>query len=70
MPVGALVTVIGRGGQFTVAQRGEAYVTGLAQKNRLRATWRDQSCEFEVERPSGAGPQPRIGPIACAGVQR
>ena len=68
MPVGSVVNIVGRTEKFPVAQRGEVYVTGLSQKSRLRATWRDQSCEFEVEPGTALGLQPRIGPITCAGV--
>lgn len=70
MPVGSIVSFVGKLEQFIVAERGEAYVTGLTEKNRLRATWRDQSCEFNVELKGAQGGQPRVGPIACAGVRR
>lgn len=69
LPVGSVVNVAGAAEQFPVAQRGEAYVTGLTGKNRLRATWNDQTCEFSVELDQGHGPLPRIGPIRCEGVK-
>ena len=69
MPAGSVVTRVGGTEQFPVAHRGQAYVTGLAAKNRLRATWRDQSCEFDVEPGDALGTQPTIGPIRCAGVR-
>ena len=70
MPVGSLVNIVGGTEQFIVAERGEVYVTGLAEKNRLRATVREQSCEFNVQVGTELGTQPRIGPVTCAGVKR
>jgi outer membrane usher protein len=70
MPVGSVVSIVGQTTEFPVAQRGEAYVTGLAEKNRLRARWRDQQCEFDVDLRGELGSQPRIGPLTCSGVRR
>jgi outer membrane usher protein len=70
MPVGSVVNIIGREGDFPVAQRGEVYVTGLAEKNRLRTTWREQSCELEVELGKNLSPLPKLGPFTCKGVKR
>jgi len=68
MPVGSVVNIVGQTEKFPVAQRGEVYVMGLAEKSRLRATWRGESCEFVVEAGTALGSQPKIGPIKCAGV--
>ena len=70
MPVGSVVNLVGRDGEFPVAQRGEVYVTGLAEKNRLLVTWRGQSCNLDVEFGKGLGPLPRLGQFICAGVKR
>jgi outer membrane usher protein len=70
MPVGSVAKIIGREEEFPVAQRGEVYVTGLAEKNRLRVTWREQSCELDVELGKDLPPLPKLGPFACAGVKR
>ena len=70
MPVGSVVTVVGRDEQFPVAQRGEAYVTGLTEKNRIRASWRGQTCEFDVDLGKTLGAVPRVGPLTCKGVKR
>jgi outer membrane usher protein len=70
MPVGSVVKIIGRDGEFPVAQRGEVYVIGLAEKNRLRITWREQSCELEVDLEKDLPPLPKLGPFTCAGVKR
>ena len=69
-PVGSVVKAIGRDGEFPVAQRGEVYVTGLTEKNRLRITWREQSCELDVELGKDLPPLPKLGPFTCAGVKR
>ncbi|HYH42974.1 MAG TPA: fimbria/pilus outer membrane usher protein, partial [Burkholderiales bacterium] len=69
MPAGSVVTVAGRSEEFPVAHRGQVYVTGLDARNRLRATWRGQSCEFDLEPGVALGTQPTIGPIRCAGVK-
>ncbi|MGE5621392.1 MAG: fimbria/pilus outer membrane usher protein [Candidatus Bathyarchaeota archaeon] len=68
LPAGALVTVAGQDDEFPVALRGEAYVTGLASRNELWATWKGQRCRLDVELPRDAGPLPVIGPLACHGV--
>ena len=70
MPVGSVVNLVGRDGEFPVVQRGEVYVTGLAEKNRLLVTWRGQSCNLDVEFGKGLGPLPRLGQFICAGVKR
>lgn len=67
-PIGTLIEFNGQ--EFFVAYRGEAYVTDLSQRNTMKATWKDQSCEFEVDLPSDPGPMARIGPILCKGVKR
>jgi outer membrane usher protein len=70
MPVGSVVKLVGRDEEFPVAQRGEAYVTGLAEKNTLHITWREQSCELDVELGKDLPSLPRLGPFTCAGVKR
>jgi outer membrane usher protein len=69
LPVASVVRIVGGTKEFPVAERGEVYVTGLAEKNRLRATWRGQSCELDVALAPSTR-QPRIGPLVCAGVSR
>jgi outer membrane usher protein len=70
MPSGAVVRIAGRDQEFPVAERGEVYVTGLAGTNKLRASWRDQSCELEVDVKEGLPPLPTLGPFICTGVKR
>jgi outer membrane usher protein len=64
------VKIAGSDEEFPVAERGEVYVTGLAEKSRLRASWRGQSCEFGIELDKQSELVPRLGPLRCAGVRR
>lgn len=68
-PTGATVRIVGEDRDFYVGKRGDAYVTGLQQKNRLRLRWRGASCDLDVELPPGAIDQiARVGPVACQGA--
>jgi outer membrane usher protein len=70
-PAGATVRLPGEDREFYVARRGEAYVTGLQASNELELRWRDHSCRFGVELPSGdADNIARVGPVRCTGVKR
>ncbi|HEX5864513.1 MAG TPA: fimbria/pilus outer membrane usher protein, partial [Casimicrobiaceae bacterium] len=70
MPSGAIVRIVGHDEEFPVALEGEAYLTGLDRHNRLRASWKGASCEFDVEFPSSVDPLPDLGTFACHGVLR
>jgi outer membrane usher protein len=70
MPSGGIVQVVGRDEDFPVALNGEAYVTGLEQQNRLRATWKGTSCEFDAAFPPTTEPLPDLGAFVCHGVAR
>ncbi len=67
LPIGA--TVILKDQEFPVASNGEAFVTNMDQENKMKANWKEQSCEFEVSVPKDAGPLPVLGPFLCKGVQ-
>jgi outer membrane usher protein len=70
IPSGAIVQVTGRDEDFPVGLDGEAYVTGLEEHNRLRATWKGKSCEFDAAFPRSPDPLPSLGTFACHGVTR
>ena len=55
---------------FPVAARGEVFVDGLSERNRLVADWRGQTCRFTVNLEKEGPVQPRIGPITCSGVEK
>jgi outer membrane usher protein len=65
VPAGAQVRVEGQDGAFPVALDGDAYLTGLAARNRAVATWPDHECAFEFDYPTIGDPQPRLGPFVC-----
>jgi outer membrane usher protein len=70
-PAGAELELVGDTKEFFVARRGEAFVTGLKDKSRLRIKWQGRSCEFDVELPPGkADDIARVGPYVCSGVTR
>jgi outer membrane usher protein len=70
-PAGATVSIEGEDRDFLVARRGEAYVTGLKESNRLQLQWQGQVCSLHV--PLGAHADAdiaRVGPLRCQGVAR
>lgn len=70
LPVGASVQEIGSKAIYPVGYDGEVYVMGLNPATRLRATWKGQSCEFEVSFTRSADPLPDLGVFICKGVNR
>jgi outer membrane usher protein len=68
LPVGASVQEVGTDATFTAGYAGEVYVTGLGPTTRLRASWSDQSCEFDVRYTRGKDPLPDLGTFICTGV--
>ena len=64
---GATVRIKGKPGEFFVARRGEVYVTGIVNGDRLEVAWGQNRCEIAVQIPPAAGPLPRIGPLTCVG---
>ena len=70
IPSGAIVQVTGRDEDFPVGLDGEAYVTGLEENNRLRATWKGKTCEFDAAFPRSPDPLPSLGTFVCQGVTR
>ncbi len=70
-PAGATVHIEGDKEQFYVARRGEAFVTGLKDQDRLQLDWQGQRCSFDVKLPPPSPDEvPRLGPFACKGVAR
>jgi outer membrane usher protein len=69
LPAGALVRIAGQDEDFPVGHDGVVYLTGLAANNRLRATWREQSCELTVPFPAKSEPLPDLGTYVCTGVR-
>ena len=73
LPTGAQVEIINENilenELFPTGMRGEVYLTGLAMNNRLRAIWREQSCEFALPFPETTDPLPHLGTYICVGVE-
>lgn len=69
LPVGATVQMVGKDETYPVGYEGEVYVSGLSPISRLRATWRNKQCEFEVGYPVSDDPLPDLGTFICTGVQ-
>lgn len=69
LPAGAVVTVFGREEEtFPVAENGRVFVTRLADRNRIKAAWREQNCTIEFDLPPKAEPLPELSPFVCRGV--
>lgn len=68
LPAGAEVRLSNQAEAFPVGRDGEVYLTGLVAQNRLRASWRDQSCDIAVSYPASSDPLPRLGTFVCKGV--
>jgi outer membrane usher protein len=69
LPVGASLQKIGKNDIYTVGYEGEVYLVGLEPTNRLRATWHNQTCEFEVKFTPSKDPLPDLGTFVCTGVK-
>jgi outer membrane usher protein len=70
-PAGAQVEVAGDKEEFFVARRGEAFLTGLQDRNEIRLRWQGASCTFTVALPPGRPDDiARVGPLRCAGIKR
>jgi outer membrane usher protein len=70
-PAGALVQIEGDQQAFYVARRGEAFVTGLQEINRVQLTWKTQQCAFDVALPPESPAEiARVGPLSCKGLAR
>ena len=70
-PAGAEIELQGDAQIFYVARRGEAYLTGLQARNRLRLRHGNGVCDIDVALPEGrADDIVRLGPLTCGGLQR
>jgi outer membrane usher protein len=68
LPAGALVRVTGVEEEFPSGLNGEVYVTGLEERNELRAEWPGGSCHFSLPYRPGTDPLPRLGPYTCQSI--
>lgn len=70
LPSGALARFEGREQEFPVALRGEAYLEGFEEENRLHISWKGQACVIDVPYPRTADPLPNLGRFRCRGVKQ
>jgi outer membrane usher protein len=70
-PAGAELEIMGDKEEFFVARRGEAFLTGLKDRNEVKLKWNDQTCTFTVVLPPGDPEQiPKLEPVKCPGLKR
>ena len=68
VPSGAKVEIKGQEEIFYVGRRGEVYISNLEDVSHLTITWKENSCEFNVEYKSAEisdSDEKRIGPLKC-----
>jgi outer membrane usher protein len=69
VPSGALAHVVGSSEEFPVALRGELYLNGLGDKDRVVVKWYDSSCEIDIAYPKTSDPLPMLGTFVCKGLK-
>lgn len=70
-PAGAELELAGDKKEFFVARRGEAFITGLQNKNTLKLKWNGASCSVSITLDDIKSDDiARIGPLTCPGVKR
>lgn len=69
VPVGASVTVSPNGLSYTVARRGQVYLTDLEVDNHITVKWQDRHCNLPITLPIDGTVEPIIGPLICGDSQ-
>ncbi|CAE6503003.1 Outer membrane usher protein [Nitrosomonas nitrosa] len=69
VPVGASVTVSPNGLSYTVARRGQVYLTDLEVDNHITVKWQDGHCNLPITLPIDGTVEPIIGPLICGDSQ-
>lgn len=70
-PAGAEIKLAGDNKEFFVARRGEAFITGMKNSNKITLNWNDASCDIVISLPPGKADEiARIGPLYCKGITR
>jgi len=65
IPSGAKLALVGGNTEFPIAERGEAYVTGLAERNTVRILWQGKQCSIPISYQRSSDPQPFLGTFIC-----
>jgi outer membrane usher protein len=69
LPSGAAARIEGQAEEFPVALRGELYLEGLEETNRVLVIWNGQTCVLDVSYGHHADPLPQLGTFICRGVK-
>jgi outer membrane usher protein len=70
LPAGAILRLgSSEGSEFPSGLNGEVYITGLGDRNELRAEWSGGSCHFTMTYTVTADPLPRLGPYICRSAE-
>jgi outer membrane usher protein len=65
IPAGATLSINGSPERVPVADRGEAFLTGLNAQNLIRITSGDRSCTITINYQRTDDPQPMLGVFKC-----
>jgi len=65
LPAGAVVKISGNEKDFPVGENGVTYLSGLQEKNHLRAEWGNTHCAFDLTYKITAEPIPNLGTYVC-----
>jgi len=68
VPAGTKVAIKGQEEVFYVGRRGEVYISNLEDVSHLTITWKEHSCEFDIEYKSAEvsdSDEKKIGPLKC-----
>ena len=69
-PPGATLRIDGDSQVFYVGRRGEAFLSGLAAKNRVRLQWEQKQCLVDIALPANSADEIlRLAPVTCQGGQ-
>lgn len=65
IPTGSTLSINGSSERVPIAERGEAYLTGLAAQNQIRITFGGKSCSITINYQRTDDPQPMLGVFKC-----
>jgi outer membrane usher protein len=65
IPSGATLTINADTAAVPIAERGNAFLTGLKETNRIRVTFGGRSCTISIKYQRTEDPQPNLGVFTC-----
>lgn len=69
VPAGAVVQIKGQKEEAFVGRRGEAFITGMQDRNELLVRWKGSSCAFSLALPAANDEVLRVGPVTCRSIR-